>query len=119
MMNKIEISGKRIKDLRENIGFSQKNIAEFLGVDQSMISKVEKGERYLSSDMLDKLASLFGIQLKDFMNTDIHLPLKYGFRANSLTADDLRMISEINRIALNCDFLTSLLNGARINNGNQ
>lgn len=39
------IIGKNIKSLRESIGFSQANIATFLNVDQSMISKVEKGEK--------------------------------------------------------------------------
>ena len=55
------IIGNNIKILRDNMGFSQSTIARFLNVDQSLISKVEKGERSLSTDMLEKLACLFGI----------------------------------------------------------
>lgn len=45
------IIGNNIKILRDNMGFSQSTIARFLNVDQSLISKVEKGERSLSTDM--------------------------------------------------------------------
>jgi len=51
--------GANIKALRGNIGLGQKDIAGYLGVDQSLISKFESGERAISSDMLDKLAVLF------------------------------------------------------------
>ena len=35
----------RIKELREKNGYTQKNIADFLSVDQSFVSKIENGER--------------------------------------------------------------------------
>ena len=47
--------GKRIKDLRKRAGFSQGVIAKYLKVDQSLISKIEKGEREVSTDMIKKL----------------------------------------------------------------
>ena len=51
MMNE-KFIGENIKALRDKMGFSQTSIARFLNVDQSLISKVEKGERTLSADML-------------------------------------------------------------------
>ena len=59
--------GQKIKELRSESNYTQQNIADFLGVDQSFISKVEKNERVLTSDMLEKLAVLFGVKLKDFI----------------------------------------------------
>ena len=41
--------GSRIKELRKQAGLTQKSLAEYLGADQSFISKVEKGERALTS----------------------------------------------------------------------
>lgn len=117
-MSKIIISGKRIKEIRENNNFSQSNIATFLGVDQSLISKVEKDERALSSDMLEKLAALFGVHQKAFSEGSTEKPLAYALRASNLTTDDMKTISAINKIALNCDFVTSLLNGASASDGN-
>lgn len=61
----MSINGK-IKEFRENSGYTQKNIADFLGVDQSMVSKIEKGERSLTSDMLDSLSALFGVPVSSF-----------------------------------------------------
>ena len=117
-MNNNKISGERIKEMRESNKFSQSNIATFLGVDQSLISKVEKGERALSSDMLEKLAALFGVHQKAFTAGSVEKPLTYALRARNLTVDDMKTISAINKIALNCDFITSLLNGANASDGN-
>ena len=49
MMNE-KFIGENIKALRDKMGFSQTSIARFLNVDQSLISKVEKGERTLSAE---------------------------------------------------------------------
>lgn len=117
-MSNIKISGKRIKEIRENNNFSQSNIATYLGVDQSLISKVEKDERALSSDMIEKLSALFGVHQKAFLADSTEKPLAYALRASNLIADDMNTISAVNRIALNCDFVTSLLNGASVSDGN-
>ena len=118
-LSNITISGQRIKEIRENNNFSQSNIATFLGVDQSLISKIEKGERFLSSDMLEKLAALFGVHPKAFAVGSAQKPLAYTLRASDLTEDDMDTISAINKIALNCDFVTALLNGANTSDGNE
>ena len=98
--------GQKIKELRSESNYTQQNIADFLGVDQSFISKVEKNERVLTSDMLEKLA---GVKLKDFIvGTDVR-PLTYAFRANDITAEDMKTICAINKIVLNSTFLETLL----------
>ena len=94
------IIGENIKILRERMGLSQTNIAQFLNVGQSLISKVEKGERNISSDMLEKIACLFGVTVEDIENGKIEASnLSFAFRA----------ISAINRIALNTEFMGGLL----------
>ena len=109
--------GERLKELRSKSNFTQMNIADFLGVDQSFISKVEKDERVLTSDMVEKLAALFGIQPKDLAEATDVQPLTYAFRASDMTSEDMKTISMINRIALNSAFLASLLNGVNGKNG--
>lgn len=106
MGNKI---GANIKTLREKMNFNQTSIANFLNVDQSLISKVEKGERTLSLDMLEKLACLFGVTINEIENEDIETPkLSFAFRTNDLTVDDMETISAINRIALNLEIMDNL-----------
>ena len=106
------IIGNNIKILRDNMGFSQSTIARFLNVDQSLISKVEKGERSLSTDMLEKLACLFGISIDAIESNTIETSsLPFAFRAGDLSAEDLEAISAINRIALNSEYMAELLKG--------
>lgn len=116
MNNTAENLGLKIKFLREHSGFTQSNIAKYLKVDQSLISMVEKGKRALTSDMLEKLAALYGVQISFFQEADIELkPLSFALRANEINQDDLEVISSINRIALNCSFMTMLLEGGNTN----
>ncbi|MDD4402881.1 MAG: helix-turn-helix transcriptional regulator [Desulfitobacteriaceae bacterium] len=116
MNNSIEIIGARIKSMRENSGFTQSNVANYLKVDQSLVSMVEKGKRALTSDMLDKLAALFGVQISAFEELDTRVkPLSFALRASEIGDGDLEAISAINRIALNCNFITQLLEGKRAN----
>ena len=58
MTNFVEM-GKRIKSLRERANLNQKAVADYLSLDQSMVSKIEKGERKITSDVIEKLARLF------------------------------------------------------------
>lgn len=102
--------GDTIKALREQSGFTQTNLAKYLKVDQSLISKIEKNERVITSDMLDRLSSLFGITPDSFYaDTLPENRITVALRASEINEDDLEMISAINRITLNLNFMTKLL----------
>lgn len=102
--------GNNIKTLREGMGLNQSNIARLLSVDQSYISKVEKGERAISADMLEKLACLFGVSVDAIENGPIEKSsLSFAVRASDLSSEDLEAISAINRIALNSEYMGELL----------
>lgn len=111
-MDKTSIISKKLKEYRKEAGFNQECIAEYLGVDQSYISKIENGERCLSADMLEKLGSLYGVFPYAFEN-DEPSPrhLNCAFRGSNLSVEDMGVISAINAIALNTDFMTRLLEG--------
>ncbi len=105
--------GENIKALRISMGFNQMNIARFLNVDQSLISKVEKGERALSSDMLEKLSCLFGVSVEAIENSKIDASkLSFAFRASDLSPENMEAICAINRIALNSEYMDELLKRA-------
>ena len=65
MLN-FELVGKKVKDLRDQSGLNQSQLAEYLNVDQSYVSKCEKGERQFSADILEKIANLFGCSIEFF-----------------------------------------------------
>lgn len=111
MLN-FELAGKRFCELRKRSGFTQNIVAEYLGVDQSYISKCEKGERQFSADLLEKAAELFGCTMDYFVNESCsHVEMPIALRANSVTNEDLSTIAAINKIALNLRFMEALLEG--------
>ena len=111
MLN-FELIAKRFSELRNRSGFTQSIIAEYLGVDQSYISKCEKGERQFSVDVLDKAAELFGCTIEYFVNESTEFTqMPIALRAKSVTLEDLKTISAMNKIALNLRFMEGLLEG--------
>ena len=106
--------GENIRILRSNAGFTQSNLARFLQVDQSLISKVEKGERALSTDMLEKLAALFGVTTEQMELQEVSTSkLSFAFRGSELNVYEMEAISAINRIALNSEFMRVILKEAK------
>lgn len=110
MKNRMEMIGNRIKIFREHSGFTQKNIADYLEVDQDFVSMVEKGKQVLTVDLLEKLADLFGVSFDAFEEekTDIRV-LSFALRASEIDETDMETIRVINRIALNSRFMRELL----------
>lgn len=101
---------ERFTELRKKSGFTQKQMADYLGVDQSYVSKFEKNERQFSSDMLEKSVTLFGCSMKDFMNESCELTqLPTAFRTKNLNEEDLVTLATINKIALNLREMEAML----------
>jgi len=96
--------GEKIKNARTRANFSQVVLADYLNVDQSMISKIEKGEREINTSMLKKLSELFCCPIDYFISDDAgQSTVSMAFHTNAMGADDLRIIANINRIALNLE----------------
>lgn len=53
----------RIRDLREDAGMTQRQVAEYLHCDQSLYSKYERGERALPLEFAVRLSALYGVTL--------------------------------------------------------
>jgi len=57
--------GTYIHGLRKEKKYSLKIVADKLGIDISMLSKIENGERQLQSHMLSGLSELFDLDYKE------------------------------------------------------
>mgnify|MGYP000882283934 FL=1 len=111
MLN-FDLIGKRFSELRRKSGFTQSQIAEYLNVDQSYISKCEKNERQFSTDVFEKAAELFGCTMEYFVNESSEfVPMPITLRAKSVDVEDLKAIAAMNKIALNLRFMEGLLEG--------
>lgn len=101
---------EKLKMMREKAGLQQVQIAEYLGVTQTFISKVESGERNLTVEQLESVANLCGYSLASFAGKDLDpQPVQFAFQAQDVSQDDLRIIAEINRIANNIRFMAKTL----------
>ncbi len=107
------LAGKRFKELREQSGLTQAQMAEYLDIDQSYISKFEKNDRQFGTDTLQKAADLFGCSLDCFINKEVEYESPViALRANSVAVEDLEVIARINRLASNLRYMENLLGGA-------
>lgn len=101
MVNLIEI-GKRIKMLRDESNLTQAKVAAYLSLDQSMIAKIEKGERNITSDVIEKLSALFCCTVDYILfGEKQEQKCRISFRTGDLTSDDLKTLAIINKIVLN------------------
>lgn len=60
--------GKRIEELREKRGYSQNRMAEWAGVSQTHLRRVELGEADITVGHLRLICDALGISLKDFFS---------------------------------------------------
>lgn len=51
--------GERLKEAREYLGFSQEEVAKYLGIQRTALSNIETGQRKLEALELTKLAALY------------------------------------------------------------
>ena len=111
MMDLINI-GKRIKSLRKDSNLTQSKVAEFLSLDQSMIAKMEKGERNITSDVIEKLSALFCCTVDYILfGENQEQKCMVSFRTSNLTSDDLKSLAIINKIVLNQFEMDKMLEG--------
>ncbi len=60
---------KKIKEYRELRELSQRDLANYLGVDQSAVAKWETGVSLPSADKLPKLAQILGCTIDELYDT--------------------------------------------------
>lgn len=104
--------GARFRGIREKAGLTQAQVARYLNVDQSYISKFEKGERQFRLDLLARALTLCGCTLDALTDAGSEImPIAIALRASQIEDDDLEAIATINRLALNLQYMKGLLGG--------
>lgn len=104
--------GKRLRTVRESTGFTQEQVAKYLGVKREVISYIETGARPVSTLMLRKLADLYGYKFSYFVDESVKEEgpqVSMAFRVSDLSDSDLPIIAQVKKIALNLDSLYKLI----------
>lgn len=93
--------GMTFKRMRTENGFTQEQLAAFLNVDRTMITKFEKGERALGIADLERACELFGCDLKVLRGLEEYQPMTVAYRAKDLSLEDMEAVRKVQRIVLN------------------
>jgi transcriptional regulator with XRE-family HTH domain len=60
--------GKKIRQLREERGYSQESFAQECGLDRTYISGIERGKRNVSIQNIHVIASTLGIKISELFD---------------------------------------------------
>ena len=60
----MKVPNKRLEELRKTANLSQQQLADRVGVSQSMIARIEAGERDPRTDIKIKLATFFSVSVE-------------------------------------------------------
>ena len=106
----METGNLRLKELRKESKLTQSQLAQYLGVDQSMITRLEDGSRSLNVSLIEKICSLFGCTESYLLGEDdAYIPLNFAFRANGIQAQDLEGIAAVNKIVMNLRYMNEMI----------
>ena len=95
--------GRRLRAAREACRMTQDEVAKYLGTSRSTVAQMELGNRTVSSLELDRLAHLFGRDIREFLAHSFSEDdtLAALFRAEPTVADNPEVIEKIrDRIAI-------------------
>ncbi len=111
-MNQDQIIGKNLQALRQKLGFTQDQVAEYLGITRVELSYYETGSRAIPTALMAPLANLYGVDEYDFYEEDLKLSsinLALAFRAENIKSTDLEQIAKFKKIVRNYLSMKSLL----------
>ncbi len=85
---------KNIKDIRLKADLKQIEVANYIGVDKSAYSKIEKGLRSVTVEELQKMAQLFNMTTDQIINFDGAIPKEVSIDDKS-TVEQMRLIQQL------------------------
>ena len=87
--------GTYIHGLRKEKKYSLKIVADKLGIDISLLSKIENGERQLQSHMLNGLSELFDLDYKEMQIQFLNQKIDEQFGNEPFFNEAIKKISEL------------------------
>lgn len=67
-IKKTESFGEHLRNLREAAGLTLKSVSEHIGVDTSLLAKIERNERQATKQIIKQVAKFFNVNEKELQN---------------------------------------------------
>jgi len=91
--NPSESISERVTRMRKEFGYTQTEIAEQLGVPQSVVSAFESGGRRFHAEIITKYAELFGVSADELLG--IEKPRQNGQKVSVHLAKRMQRIQQL------------------------
>jgi len=88
-IRQIQLVGRKIRELRKERKLTQVELSARLGIQQSDLSRMEKGEYRVSLDTLFRILAEFKMSIGEFFE---------GVAKESITPRDVKLIQDINSL---------------------
>lgn len=88
--------GERLRKLRKLRGMTQSELARQIGIQQSDLSRMEKGSYRVSLDNLFKILTVFGMDVAQFFGQETTPPVKAA--AAPLSQEDMQTLQMLRRL---------------------
>lgn len=115
-MDSSKIIGKNIKEFRVQLGLSQNQVSDFIGVDRSLIAHYESGKREIPLIQLEKLCDLFATDIENLLEEDAvnqKTNLAFAFRTNGANQTYLENLASFQKVVKNYIKMHSISNGLK------
>ena len=92
------VVGRNLKALREANGYTQEQVANFLGIGRSAYANYEAGERETPMEVMERASELFGCELALLFDEDeqaVRNMLVCAFRADNLSVNDMKEVAAL------------------------
>lgn len=83
--------GEQIRKLREEQGLPLRKVAAELDIDQSILSKIERGERKASKEQIIQIARIFNVEEKELLINYLSDRVLYDLKDEDLATDALKV----------------------------
>lgn len=108
MDNNLARIGEKLKNLRLLNNYTQKQVSDYLEIDQGHLSNIETGKRNTTIDIIEKLCNLYNCSIEYILGeSSYYNPPKIAFRGKKQN-QNLVLISKMNEIMKNLEFLRDM-----------
>lgn len=90
----METAGSKLRELRQTKELSLQEVSSAIGVDIAILSKMERGERKLSREVLEKLAELYKYDLKELLVLFLSDRILYEIKDEELGEEALKVAEQ-------------------------
>lgn len=89
-----ELIGEKLRKLREENELPLRKVAALLDMDVAILSKMERGERKMTKDVVQKLAKIYKYNEDELMVLFLSDKIVYELRDEALSMDALKVAEE-------------------------